>query len=88
MSAFFVIMKQTLEDRFKDIIYNWIKKIEENIIWIVSTIKDAALTIGRASYSSMIIIGIILWCMNIQKYYAKRLIYGGVALALIIEVLS
>ncbi|MEM0211499.1 MAG: hypothetical protein QXO82_02110 [Candidatus Methanomethylicia archaeon] len=88
MSAFFVIMKQTLEDRFKDIIYNWIKKIEENIIWIVSTIKDVALTIGRASYSSMIIIGIILWCMNIQKYYAKRLIYGGVALALIIEVLS
>ncbi|MEM2537785.1 MAG: hypothetical protein QXE38_00505, partial [Candidatus Methanomethylicia archaeon] len=32
MSAFFVIMKQTLEDRFKDIIYNWIKKIEENIL--------------------------------------------------------
>lgn len=88
MNTFFVIIKQTLEDRFKDIIYNWIKKIEENVIWIISTIKDVALTIGRASYSSMIILGIILWCMNIQKYYAKRLIYGGVILALIIEVLS
>ncbi|MCS7368536.1 MAG: hypothetical protein NDF57_02355 [archaeon GBS-70-058] len=51
-------------------------------------IKDAALTIGRASYSSMIIIGIIMWCMNIQKYYARRLIYGGIILALITELLA
>lgn len=83
-----MFITQNLEDQFREIIQNWIKKIEENIIWFISTIKEAALTIGRASYSSMIILGIILWCMNLQKYYAKRLIYGGIILALIVELLS
>jgi hypothetical protein len=82
------MITQSLEDKFRDIISNWINNLEKNIIWIVSMIKDAALTIGRASYSSMIIIGIVMWCMNIQKYYARRLIYGGVILALITELLA
>ncbi|MCS7097285.1 MAG: hypothetical protein NZ926_02335 [Candidatus Methanomethylicia archaeon] len=81
-------LTEGLEEKFREIIFNWLKRVEENIIWIISILKDTALTISRASYSSMIIIGMILWCMNIQKYYAKRLVYGGILLALITELIS
>jgi hypothetical protein len=83
-----IMVTQSLEEKFRDIVSSWIRDVEENIVWITSMIKDAALTIGRASYSSMIIIGVIMWCMNIQKYYARRLIYGGIILALITELLA
>lgn len=84
----FVLFKQSLEEKFRNIIYDWMQSIERNLIWLISTIKDTTIMIGRASYTSMIIIGIILWSMNIQKYLARKLIYGGIIIALLTEIIS
>jgi len=78
---------QSLEDKFREIILRWIESIQRNILWLLSVIRDASLVIARASYSVMLIMGVILWAAGIQRYMARRLIVGGAIIALVTEIL-
>ncbi|MCS7363890.1 MAG: hypothetical protein NDF54_00430 [archaeon GB-1867-035] len=82
-----IIYNQSLEEKFREMILNWIKAIERNVSWLISTITTTTLIIARTSYSSMIILGVILWASGIQRYFGRKLIIGGSIIALISEIL-
>ena len=83
-----LIIQQTIEEKFREMITNWIQSIQQNIIWLLTTVKDATITIGRATYGSMIIIGIVMWASGTQRYLSRKLIIGGSIIAIITELLS
>ncbi|HID16399.1 MAG TPA: hypothetical protein EYP16_06335 [Candidatus Atribacteria bacterium] len=82
-----IMYSQSLEEKFRETILNWIKSIERNLSWLISTITTTTLIIARTSYSAMIILGVILWASGIQKYFGRKLIIGGSIIALISEIL-
>jgi len=83
-----LIIQQTIEEKFREMITNWIQSIQQNIIWLLTTVKDATINIGRATYGSMIIIGIVMWASGTQRYLSRKLIIGGSIIAIITELLS
>lgn len=82
-----IINSQSIEERFREAILGWMKAIERNVIWLLSTITTTALIIARTSYTTMIILGVILWASGLQRYFGRKLIIGGSIIALISEVL-
>jgi len=80
-------VSQSLEERFRQVILEWVEAVERNILWLLSVVRDASLIVARASYSVMLILGVILWAAGVQRYLARRLIIGGSILALVTEIL-
>ncbi len=50
-------------------------------------IRNAALTIARGSYGTMLIVGILLWATGVNRYIGRRLVIGGSIIALLSEIL-
>lgn len=82
-----IIYSQNIEEKFREIILNWIEAIERNLSWLASTITTTTLMIARTSYSAMIIVGVVLWASGLQRYFGRKLIIGGSIIALISEIL-
>ncbi len=66
---------------------NAIQDLTQDIIDILSILKESAISIGRVMAGTLIALGVILWASDIFSYKGKRLILAGIMLLILIELI-
>ncbi len=68
---------------FKDAIQD----LTQDIVDILNTLKESAITIGRVLAGTLVALGVILWASDIFSYKGKRLILAGIVLLILMELI-
>ncbi len=66
---------------------NAIQDLTQDIMNILNTLKESAISIGRVMAGTLIALGVILWASDIFSYKGKRLILAGIILLILMELI-
>lgn len=90
-----ITVNETLTSMYEDFlsgvkatINKFLSMVQETIIYVIRKGLEVLITIARASYVALGLLGLVLWATGISPYRGRHLIVGSIILAIIAEIAS
>ncbi|MEM2834681.1 MAG: hypothetical protein QXD66_03130 [Candidatus Nezhaarchaeales archaeon] len=72
----------------KAMVDKFLTGIQETLIYVIHRGVEVLITVARASYVALGLLGLVLWATGASPYRGRHLIVGSIILAIIAEVAS
>ncbi len=74
-------------EEFKKQLDKWRENLAEIVEYLFQSLIEFLRTVGRMIYLTLGIVGFLLWTTGFSRYTGRRLLYGAILLAFLIELL-
>lgn len=81
-------MYDNLLSGVKALVDKFLIGIQETLVYVLHKGVEVLITVARASYVALGLLGLVLWATGISPYRGRHLIVGSIILAIIAEVAS